>query len=83
MPAAGPPTRDGAACLAAVAGGAAAIVSKTISLEPAQIPRPCMSDVQVGMLNTELWSELPKEQWLEHEYAIAKSAGVPLIVGLG
>ena len=83
MPAAGPPTRDGAACLASVAGGAAAIVSKTISLEPAQIPRPCMSDVQVGMLNTELWSELPKEQWLEHEYAIAKSAGVPLIVGLG
>ena len=83
MPAAGPPTRDGAACLAAVAGGAAAIVSKTISLEPAEVPRPCMSDVQVGMLNTELWSELPKEQWLEHEYAIAKSAGVPLIVGLG
>ena len=83
MPAAGPPTRDGAACLAAVAGGAAAIVSKTISVEPAEVPRPCMSDVQVGMLNTELWSELTKEQWLYEEYTIAKSAGVPLIVGLG
>ena len=83
MPAAGPPTRDGAACLAAVAGGAAAIVSKTISVEPAEVPRPCMSDVQVGMLNTELWSELTKEQWLAEEYAIAKSANVPLIVGLG
>jgi len=83
MPAAGPPVRDGAACVAAVKGGAAAIVSKTISVEPAQVPRPCMADVQIGMLNTELWSELPKEQWLAQEYAIAKSAGVPLIVGLG
>ena len=83
MPAAGPPVRDGAACVAAVKGGAAAIVSKTISVEPAQVPRPCMADVQIGMLNTELWSELPKEQWLAKEYAIAKSAGVPLIIGLG
>lgn len=83
MPAAGPPTRDGAACVAAVAGGAAAIVSKTISRESAQVPRPCISDVQVGMLNTELWSELTKEQWIEQEYSVAKSAGVPLIVGLG
>ncbi len=83
MPAAGPPTRDGAACVTAVAGGAAAIVSKTISLEPAQVPRPCISDIQVGMLNTELWSELSKEQWIEHEYAMAKATGVPLIIGLG
>ena len=83
MPAAGPPVRDGAACVAAVKGGAAAIVSKTISVESAQVPRPCMADVQIGMLNTELWSELPKEQWIAQEYAIAKSAGVPLIVGLG
>lgn len=83
MPAAGPPTRDGAACAAAVQGGAGAIVSKTISVEPAQIPRPCISDVQIGMLNTELWSELPKERWIEREYALAKAAGVPLIVGLG
>ncbi len=83
MPAAGPPTRDGKACVAAAQGGAGAIVSKTISVEPAQIPRPCISDVQIGMLNTELWSELPKEQWLKHEYAMAKATGVPLIVGLG
>lgn len=83
MPAAGPPTRDGAACKAAVDGGAAAIVSKTISTVAAEVPRPCISDVRIGMLNTELWSELPKEQWLEKEYEIAKSTGAPLIVGLG
>ncbi len=83
MPAAGPPTRDGAACKAAVAGGAGGIVSKTISTNPAEVPRPCISDIQIGMLNTELWSELPKEQWIAKEYEIAKSAGVPLIIGLG
>ena len=83
MPAAGPPTRDGAACKAAVAGGAGGIVSKTISSNPAEVPRPCISDIQIGMLNTELWSELPKEQWIAKEYEIAKSSGVPLIIGLG
>lgn len=83
MPAAGPPTRDGAACKAAVAGGAGGIVSKTISTSPAEVPRPCISDIQIGMLNTELWSELTKEQWVSQEYAIAKSAGAPLIIGLG
>ena len=83
MPAAGPPTRDGAACVAAASGGAGAIVSKTISVEPAQVPRPCMADVRIGMLNTELWSELPKERWLAEEYGVARTAGIPLIIGLG
>ena len=32
------------------------------------------------MVNTELWSELPPEQWLEHEYALARTADLPLIV---
>jgi dihydroorotate dehydrogenase subfamily 1 len=35
------------------------------------------------MVNTELWSELPPEQWIDHEYAVAKSAQLPLIVSLG
>jgi len=42
-----------------------------------------MAEVQHGMVNTELWSELPPEQWLEHEYALARTAGLPLIVSLG
>jgi dihydroorotate dehydrogenase subfamily 1 len=83
MPAAGPPTRDGAMCQAAAQGGAGGIVTKTISVEPAQIPRPCMAEVKAGMLNTELWSELPKEDWLAQEYSIAKATGLPLIIGLG
>lgn len=83
MPAAGPPTRDGAMCQAAAKGGAGAIVTKTISVEPAEVPRPCMAEIKGGFLNTELWSELPKEQWIESEYQLAKATGLPVIVGLG
>jgi dihydroorotate dehydrogenase subfamily 1 len=42
-----------------------------------------MAEVQHGMVNTELWSELPPERWLEHEYGLARTAGLPLIVSLG
>lgn len=83
MPAAGPPGKDGAMCQAAARGGAGAIVTKTISMEPAEVPRPCMAEIKGGFLNTELWSELPKEQWLETEYKMAKATGLPLIIGLG
>lgn len=83
MPAAGPSAKDGAMCQAAAAGGAGAIVTKTISTEPAEVPRPCMAEIKGGFLNTELWSELPKEQWLETEYQLAKATGLPLIIGLG
>lgn len=83
MPAAGPGSKDGAMCQAAAKGGAGGIVTKTISVEAAQIPRPCMAQIKGGFLNTELWSELPKEQWIEKEYKMAKETGVPIIVGLG
>jgi dihydroorotate dehydrogenase subfamily 1 len=83
LPAAGPPVRDGAAMLACAEGGAGALVSKTISVRAAQPPEPNMAEIQHGMVNTELWSELPPEQWLEHEYALARTAGLPLIISLG
>jgi len=83
LPAAGPPVRDGAAMLACAAGGAGGLVAKTISVQAAEPPVPNMAEVGHGMVNTELWSELPPEQWIEHEYAIARTAGLPLIVSLG
>ncbi len=83
MPAAGPPVRDGAALLACAQGGAAALVSKTISVRAAPVPQPNMADFKGYFLNTELWSELPPEQWFEQEYPLAKQAGLMLIVGLG
>jgi dihydroorotate dehydrogenase/NAD-dependent dihydropyrimidine dehydrogenase PreA subunit len=44
---------------------------------------PNMAEVPHGFLNAELWSELPPEQWIEREYALARTAGLPLIVSLG
>ena len=38
--AAGPGSRNGEACIRAVKGGAGGVVTKTISLEPAKVPRP-------------------------------------------
>ncbi len=83
MPGAGPPVRDGAALLACAQGGAAALVTKTISVKAANVPAPNMADFKSYFLNTELWSELSPEQWLEVEYPVTKTAGLPIIVGLG
>jgi dihydroorotate dehydrogenase subfamily 1 len=83
LPAAGPPSKDGAALQAAANGGAGGLVTKTISVQPAEVPRPCMAEIRGGLLNTELWSELPKEQWIETEYRMARATGLPVIVSLG
>jgi dihydroorotate dehydrogenase (NAD+) catalytic subunit len=83
LTAAGPPVRNGEAMVACAAGGAGGIVSKTVSVRPAVVPRPNMAQIYGGFLNTELWSELPVEQCLEREYALAKQTGLPLIVSLG
>jgi dihydroorotate dehydrogenase subfamily 1 len=68
---------------AAARGGAGGLVTKTISVEPADVPRPCIAEIRGGMLNMELWSELPKEQWIAKEYDLARSTGLPVIVGMG
>ncbi len=81
--AAGPGAKDGDLCIQASKGGAGGIVTKTISVKAADVPRPCMGNTNSGFLNTELWSELSKEQWLEVEYKKAKSTGLPVIIGLG
>lgn len=83
LPAAGPPSKDGAVLQAAANGGAGGLVTKTISVVPAEVPRPCMAEIRGGFLNAELWSELPKEQWIETEYNMARETGLPVIVSLG
>jgi len=81
--AAGPPVRTGQHILDCAAGGAGGLVAKTISVVAADVPTPNMAEIRQGFLNAELWSELPPEQWLETEYAIARQSGLPLIVSLG
>jgi dihydroorotate dehydrogenase (NAD+) catalytic subunit len=84
LAAAGPPTWNGEAMVTCAQGGAGGVVAKTISTTAAEVPEPCMAQIgKASMLNTELWSELPPEQFIEEEYAKAKEAGIPLIISLG
>lgn len=36
-----------------------------------------------GLLNHELWSDIPYQQWLEREYPMAKETGLALIASVG
>ena len=90
LTAAGPMARDGPTLLDAARNGAGGLVAKTVSTRPADVPRPNMAALgsgrirsRQGLLNAELWSELPLERWLEREYSVALSAGVPLIASVG
>jgi len=83
MPAAGPPVRDAECILACEKGGAGGLVTKTISTLGAEVPRPCMEELQGGFLNTELWSELPPEKWIEEEYVKCRKSQLPLIISMG
>jgi len=83
MTAAGPTTKDGDALVVAAKGGAGALVAKTVSVSPAEVPRPCMIRVKDSLLSAELWSDLPLERWLKFEYAKAKKTGLPLIASIG
>lgn len=83
MPAAGPTVRDGDALVAAAKGGAGALVTKTVSITPAEVPRPFMAKIRDNLLNAELWSDLPLERWLRFEYSKAKKTGLPLIASIG
>jgi dihydroorotate dehydrogenase subfamily 1 len=83
MPAAGPTVRDAQCVLKCAVGGAGGLVTKTISAKAADVPRPCMEEIKGGFLNTELWSELSPEHWVEKEYARCREAGLPVMVSLG
>ena len=79
----GPPSKDGATLEAAANGGAGGLVTKTISVQPAEVPRPCMAEIRGGFLNTELWSELSERAVDRKRVQTGARHGLPVIVGLG
>lgn len=88
LPAAGPNVGNGEQLRRTAEGGAGGLLAKTISVRAAEPPRPDMVRVgQTGMLNTELWTELPPEAWLEREYdvgmAAAREHGLPFLASIG
>lgn len=83
MPAAGPIGRNADALAEIANNGAGALVSKTVSTEPAEVPKPNMAKLGDSLINAELWSEIPLEQWLDEEYPKARDIGLPLIASMG
>ena len=88
LPAAGPNVGTGDQLRRTAEGGAGGLLAKTVSVKAAEVPRPDMVRFgAVGMLNTELWTELTPEEWLDREYAIglaaAREHGVPFLASIG
>lgn len=84
MTASGPQVRNAECMMECVKEGVGALVTKTISEKPAKIPRPCMQQTRNGaFLNSELWSEIPIEQWVQGEYEKCRQSGVPFIASVG
>lgn len=83
LPAPGPIVRDGDSLVEIANNGAGGLVTKTVSTEPAEVPRPNMAKIGDSLMNAESWSEIPLEQWINKEYPKAKEAGLPLIASIG
>lgn len=88
IPAAGPNVGDGEKLRRSADAGAGGLLAKTISQIAAPVPRPNMYKYgQTGLINTELWSELPPEAWFDTELPIgiaaAREHGIPFIGSVG
>ena len=60
------------------------LVTKTISVEGANVHKPCIVATKHMVYNTELWSELNHEVWVESILpTVRKVKRKPLIVSLG
>lgn len=83
LPGAGPIVRDGDSLVEIANNGAGGLVSKTVSVEPAEVPRPNIAKIGDSLINAERWSEIPLEQWIKEEYPRALEADLPLIASIG
>jgi len=81
--ASGPLSHDGAALVAAHRAGLAAAVTKTIRPEPARNPLPHIAAFPGSLLNSERWSDLPAEQWIQREIPLAKDGEAVVIASVG
>lgn len=84
MPAAGPLNGDLDKLRFLVNEGCGGIVTKTISVKAPKIPKPCIYGDNHFIMNSELWSEIPYQTWIDSILpTFHKEKDRPLIVSLG
>ncbi len=84
MPASGPLTGDDKKMLAILSHNVGAMVTKTISVKPAKVPRPCITATSNYVLNAELWSEYAWQTWHDEFIPVFRQqSDKPLLVSLG
>lgn len=81
--ASGPLSSDGDALARAHRAGAGAVVTKTIGLHAAVNPVPHIARTAGGLLNTERWSDLSAERWIEREIPQACRSGAVVVASVG
>lgn len=84
MPAAGPLVGSYEKMMAIHDMGVGCMVTKTISQEGAQVPRPCIYGGRGAIMNAELWSEYPLQYWLENILPpLKRDLTIPLVISTG
>lgn len=88
LPGPGPNVATAAAAIAAVQGGAAALVLQTVTMAPGDRAEPSRAVYgKDGLLHRQPCSPLPFNEWMATEFPLAlhaaREAGVPLIPSVG
>jgi dihydroorotate dehydrogenase (fumarate) len=84
MPASGPLTGSYEKMIALEKYGVGCMVAKTISINGAKVPRPCIYGNKDSIMNSELWSEYPLEYWQSCILPYLKrDLSIPLIISVG
>jgi dihydroorotate dehydrogenase (fumarate) len=83
LPGSGPPGDNLAKLRTLQEAGIGALVTKTISVQPPHIPKPCMAFEGDLFFNVEKWSDKPVETWLRDILPGLQPRTVPLLVSLG
>ncbi len=82
--AAGPASADANMLNQAADGGAGALVTKTISVQPAHVPIPNIHSPFSGtLMNAELWSEMDYRKFIYDELPQVKDKSKKIIVSVG
>lgn len=84
MPASGPLVGDYEKMMTLAGFGLGAMVTKTISIEGAEVVRPCIYGNKDSIMNAELWSEYSLKHWLQNILpSLKKDLNMPLIISVG